>query len=265
MIDFNVFKYGKKYALTMSFDDGAYDDKLTEIFNNYKIKGTFHLNLSSESFKNSDITPDMLHERYKGHEISCHGCLHKTLTYLPVQQLYSEIFENRRVLEEFAGYPVIGHSYANGKYSDEVISALKSMGIVYSRTTKNTGDFALPNDFMKWHPTCHYKQCMEYGRKLLDSMHGYFGYPKLLYVWGHGHELEHNSHWGMMDEFCSMMSENESIWYATNIEIYNYITAQRRLVISADESMVFNPSSMEIWFAKDDNIYSAAPGQMLNL
>jgi len=188
---------------------------------------------------------------------------HRTLTYIPVNSIHEEIFEDRKTLEKYSGYPVRGMSYANGAYNDEVINALKTMGIVYARTTKNTGSFGLPDDFMAWHPTCHYKQCMEYGQKFLDSMNGYFGHPKVLYVWGHGHELENNNHWEMMEDFCKLMSGNDKIWYATNIEIYDFIMAQRQLVISADESMVYNPTATKVWFTKDKTVYSIEPGEQI--
>lgn len=261
MIDFYVFKDGKQYALTMSFDDGSYDERLVELFDKYGIKGTFHLN-SGKMMNDGSIR--QIGEIYKNHEISCHGVTHRSLSYIPLNSISGEIFEDRKNLEKYAGYPVRGMSYANGCYDDNVIASLKAMGIVYSRTTKNTSNFKLPEDFMQWHPTCHYKSCMEFGQKFLDSMNGYFGYPKVLYVWGHGHELERNGHWEMMEDFCRLMSGNEKIWYATNIEIYNYINAQKQLVISADESMVYNPTAEKIWFVKDGTVYSISPGEQIN-
>ncbi len=256
MIEYDVFFEGKQYILTMSFDDGAYDERLVSIFNKYGIKGTFHLNSG-----NMDLSH--INEIYKGHEVACHGSYHRSMTYIPMQALTEEIFEDRRKLEKAVKYPVTGLSYANGIYTDEIAKVLKNFGIVYSRTTQNTSNFRIPEDFMKWHPTCHYKNCLEMGQKFLDSMTGYFGYPKLLYVWGHAHELERNSHWEMIEEFCKLMGNNEKIWYATNIEIYNYLTAQRSLVISADETIVYNPSAITVWFSKDGKCYKINGGETL--
>ncbi len=40
-----TFKNGKNKALTMSYDDGIFQDKrLIEIFNKHGIKGSFHIN-----------------------------------------------------------------------------------------------------------------------------------------------------------------------------------------------------------------------------
>lgn len=262
MIEFDIFGEGKRFALTMSFDDGQYDERLVDIFNRHGIKGTFHLN--TDSMKKRELY-DRIGEIYKGHEVSCHGVTHRSLDYIPKTGFVSEIFEERRALEAACGYPVVGLSYANGVYSRETINALRALGIVYSRTTKNTGGFRLPEDFMEWHPTCHYKEGMEKGQQFLKSMTGYFGYPKLLYIWGHAHELEHNNHWDMMEEMCTLLGGNDKIWYATNIEIYRYITAQRSLVISADERMVYNPSAIPVWFSRDKIDYCIGGGELLKL
>ena len=258
MIEYDIFAQGKRYAMTMSFDDGCYDEKLIKIFNKYGIKGTFHLNSDILGDKISQIA-----EIYKGHEVSCHGANHRTLKYIPIQGIYKEIFRDRKNLEEQVGYPVVGMSYACSVYTDEIISALRSMGIVYSRTTESTDDYHIPNDFMKWHPTCHYKKCISKGEDFLKSMDGWFGYPKLLYVWGHGHEVQRYGDWQMIEDFCKMMSNNPRLWYATNIEIYRYITAQRSLVISADEHIVYNPSAITLWFSKDKKDYKIESGETL--
>ena len=42
-IRFDCWKDGKKRALTMSYDDGVFQDRrLVEIFNRYGIRGSFH-------------------------------------------------------------------------------------------------------------------------------------------------------------------------------------------------------------------------------
>ena len=62
-----------------------------------------------------------------------------------------------------------------------------------------------------------------------------------------------------------MVSGNDEIWYAANMEIYRYVTAQRNLVISADESIVYNPSAEEVWFTCDGEIMSVKGGETKKL
>ncbi len=64
---------------------------------------------------------------------------------------------------------------------------------------------------------------------------------------------------------CQMTGNNDEIWYATNIELYEYITAQKQLVISADNKLVYNPTNVEIWFTDDDDEHSILPGQIMKL
>ena len=268
MIRYDVFAGGKRFALTLSFDDGRFDDRLIEMMNRYGIKGTFHLN--SNNMKILGLY-ESIGEVYRGHEISCHGSTHCTLQYMPTQGLIAEIFEDRRALEAQAGYPVTGLSYACGGYTQELKALLRGMGIEYSRTTQNgrTG-FQIPEDFLEWHPTCHYKDGIRKGEEFLAIIDrwkrtGWLGFPSLLYVWGHAHELENNGHWEMMEEFCKLMSGKEEIWYATNIEICRYIKAQRSLIISADEQIVYNPTAIDVWFSKDETVYCVKGGETLKI
>ena len=81
------FPGGKHKALTMSYDDGKYQDrKLIEIFNKYGIKGTFHLN--SDLLTNPErISKDEINSLYQGHEVSAHTCTHPTIARCPKEQI----------------------------------------------------------------------------------------------------------------------------------------------------------------------------------
>ena len=151
MISFDIFKYGKRNALTLSYDDAPVCDiKLIEIFNKYGIKSTFHINSGLlDDDTGWHVAKKDIKEVYKGHEISAHGLCHRPLTQLPSQNIIPEIIDNRRELECLCDYPVRGLSYANGFYNDEVISALRTCGIEYSRTGKSTKSFLLPQDFLE--------------------------------------------------------------------------------------------------------------------
>ena len=43
--------------------------------------------------------------------------------------------------------------------------------------------------------------------------------------------------------------------YATNIEIYDYKMAQRQLVVSADESIIYNPTQTEVCIRHGESIF----------
>ncbi len=257
----NLTRYpgGKKKALTMSYDDGAvYDIRLVEIFNKYGFKGSFHLN-SGFFGDDTHIKADDVRSLYEGHEVSVHTVTHPSLTALPDQHVFTQAFEDRRTLEALCGYVVRGMSYPHGAYNDNVMRILKSAGIVCSRTTVATNSFALPNDFLAWHPTCHHNDDLD---GLLDTFINYKFLPPLavFFIWGHSHEFNRNNNWEIIENFCSKAQSLDDVWYATNIEIYDYVQAVRSIVLSADDSIAFNPSNTTVFAEVNGEIVKLEPG-----
>ena len=88
----------------------------------------------------------------------------------------------------------------------------------------------------------------------------------MFYLWGHTYEFDDNDNWNVIEEFTEYMSGRESeIWYATNIEIYEYIQDYERLVWAVDMSKVYNPTNRTLWFSHRSELRSVAPGQTLDL
>ena len=54
-----------------------------------------------------------------------------------------------------------------------------------------------------------------------------------------------------MEQILKLIGNNDKIWYATNLDIYNYLSAQRRLQISVDEQMFYNPSDITVWVERN--------------
>ena len=267
MIRFDILKDGKRTALTLSYDDGKLSDRrLVEIMNKHGIRGTFHLNSGRIGTDENFVSKQELTTLYKNHEISCHGVYHYALSTLAPQNIIGEILDDRRDLEAITGTIVRGMSYANGVYSDEMIGAVKNCGIVYSRTVQSTHSFTFPEDFMKWHPTCHHRDCLEDAKAFFHQLErGFRPYPRLFYVWGHSYEFDAFNNWEIIEEFCELMGGRDDIWYATNIELYEYITAQKSLIISADNKTVHNPTATKVWFSESGEVYSINPGETLKL
>ena len=68
-----------------------------------------------------------------------------------------------------------------------------------------------------------------------------------------------------MEEICCKLSHKEDTWYATNIEIYEYVEAYLSLVFSADSSIIYNPTLKKLWFEIDDVLYTINPGETLRI
>ena len=250
MIQYHIYPGGKRRIVTFSYDDGpASDERLIDIFNKHGVKGSFHINASR--YKNASES-EIAHARavYSGHEVSCHTVSHGWPARMPLQTVVSETLGDRLELERVFGYPVVGMSYPSGSYSREVIEALRCCGIVYSRTTKNTGGFSLPENFLEWHPSCHHRDALSLSERFLATLDSEWTHP-LFYIWGHSHEFRTEADWEHIEKVVSTLSGNDKIWYATNLEIYDYMTAQKQLRISVDERTFVNPTALDLWVEKD--------------
>jgi hypothetical protein len=92
-----------------------------------------------------------------------------------------------------------------------------------------------------------------------------YRFPRLMYVWGHSYEFEQRNNWSHLNDLLKILSGKEDIWYATNIEIYEYVEAYERLVSSANGNVIYNPTAKTIWFTVDGEHYKLAPSETLNL
>lgn len=258
------FPGGKDKALTFSYDDGqVYDRKLVDIFNRYGVKGTFHLNsgvLGQEGF----VARGEIKELYHGHEVACHSVTHPFFSEIAEGQMLREILEDRRILEQDAEKIVRGFSYPFGEYGEALIGMARSLGIVYARTVEDTMSFNLPTDFMVWNPTCHHNKVTE---ELMDDYLNPPAYRKLalFYIWGHSYEFGQQDNWEHMEHICEKLGGKESVWYATNMEIYEYITAMRSVVFSADGDILYNPSATPVYMLAGEKEVCLAAGEAFSL
>lgn len=246
------FPEGKAKALTMSYDDGKLaDERLVEIFNKNGIKGTFNINYGMIDKDEKRLKSSVVRELYKGHEVATHTMTHPTIERCPLVSVASEILEDRKGLESMTGGLVRGHAYPNGSYNEEIKQLFKQLGVAYARTIKSVPDYALPTDPLEWNPTCHHND-----PKLMEMAEFFANfqkkqYLKLMYVWGHSYEFDNNDNWNVIEEFCEYMGGREDIWYATNIEIIDYMAAAKNLKFTADGEKVYNPSVTSVWLQID--------------
>jgi peptidoglycan/xylan/chitin deacetylase (PgdA/CDA1 family) len=264
---FNAFPGGANRALTFSYDDGVTQDRrLVKIFNQHGMKGSFHLNAGLLGRKPRHLDAEEIAALFQGHEISAHSFTHPFLDHVPTATVVQQMLEDRRKLEALAGYPVRGMSYPYGTTSDRVVDALGQLGIEYSRTTHATRSFDLPAEPLRWHPTCHHNHdVIALGEQFQARGDRYGNRQHLMYVWGHSYEFDNDDNWDVIDQFCAQMANHPRTWYATNIEILDYLAAQRSLRFSADCDLVYNPSAIAVSFTADGQLREVAPGQTLQL
>lgn len=267
------FPEGRAKALTFSYDDGVTaDGRLIEILNKYGLKGTFNLNNllfdCAEWHGRMDEEQTFLTFNNQPHEVALHGARHIFLDKVPLAEAAKEVVQNRVYLENKFDRVVRGMAYAYSACNDEIADMLRVLGVVYARTTESTHTFALPENFLKWHPTCHH------GDPELPALVEEFanGSPLnevkhreswLFYVWGHSYEFDDNGNWSIIENLAKRLGGREDIWYATNIQIYEYVQAYKSLVFTIDGERVYNPSAIPVWIELRGRVYKVEPSQSL--
>ena len=259
MSTFYRFPNGLHKALTLSYDDGVEQDiRLMEILDQHGIRVTFNLNSGCWAQEGTVYPAGQIHRRMSksqvekvyanpNHEVAAHCLTHASLTEISPAEIAHEVLADRENLEAMFGGIIRGLAYPFGTFSDTVVDALKATGVAYARTVVSTNNFAIPNDWLRLHPTCHHAapnlpQLCE--RFLSDRAP--FG-SQLFYLWGHSYEFEADNNWHVIEEFCEKMGGHDDIWYATNIEIVDYVNACRAVYASADGKTFHNPTSIDVW------------------
>lgn len=272
MPTFLRFPNGKAKALTLSYDDGVIQDKrLIDILKPYGIKATFNIN--SGLFSEQDVTDKgrmslkQAKDTYigSGHEVAVHAVTHPFLERLSPPDLAREVWQDRQHLETHFGGVIRGMAYPYGTHNTAVVEALKTFGIAYSRTTVSTRDFRLPVDWLRLTATCHHND-----PALPDLTERFLAEspssdPWLFYLWGHTYEFDDHDNWQVIEDFAAKIGNREEIWHATNIEVYDYITAYRNLQFSTDATVVYNPSCQTVWFEKDGTLTHVCAGETKTL
>lgn len=271
-----VLKYGKTKVLTLSYDDGSvHDIRLIEIMNKHGLKGTFNIN--SGMYLPEDAVREKFNGKLKlseaqklyidsGHEVAVHALTHPFLEKLDTSEIIYEITEDRRSIESLYGKITRGMAYPYGRYNDTVVDVLEKCHIAYARTTKSTYQFRFPDNWLLLHPTCHhnYENLGELIQKFVETPSRHRN-AEMFYLWGHSHEFDKDDNWDVIERFAEYAGGHDHIWYATNIEICDYVKAYERLQTSYDKKIVHNPTDIDIWFDIKGEIYCIKSGETLRL
>lgn len=273
------FPGGKAKTVTLSYDDGCKSDlRLAQTAEKHGMKCTFNLN-SKRLALGKDLTADDMKELIaRGHEAAVHGDEHIACGIAPAAVGIKDVLTCREALENTfeqiirgMAYPDTGiTAFANGTDYGTVKSYLTSLGIAYARTLGGDNDsFELPSDWHAWMPTAHHSNpdIFTFIDKFIsaDPNSGYAArrHPLLFYMWGHSFEFDCNDNWDLLESICAKLGGNEDVWYATNIEIYEYVNAYNSLILSADGKRVYNPTLVPVYFHQPEKTYCVLPGETI--
>ena len=280
------FPGGKPKAVTFSYDDSPkYDKQLAEIFDKYGMKGTFNINGSTIHTPGSTLTQEEVKEFIleKGHEVAVHGLLHRAEGSIRPISGIREVVDCRLELEKTYGLIIRGMAYPDTGITktpdcttsyETIKGYLKDLDIAYSRTLAGDNNkFLLPDDWYAWMPTCHHNnpKVLEYIDEFVGidyngpKMYSAHRHSRLFYVWGHSYEFNNNNNWDHIENICQKLGGKDDTWYATNIEIHDYVESYKLLQYSADETIVHNPTATKIWFEVDSKPYQIKPGETIKV
>lgn len=270
------FPGGLSKALTLSYDDGVEQDaRLLDIMERHGLKGTFNLNSGMFALEGTVYPAGQIHRRmterqalalfaHSGQEVAIHGYEHGNFATLPAAQSLWQTMRDKEKLERLFGRIIRGMAYPYGAYSRELAQALKTCGVAYARTVESSHGFDIPTDWLTLPPTCHHTEpeCMPLAKAFAQSK------PyraQLFYLWGHSYEFERDNNWELMEELAALMGGREDIWYATNIQIRDYVEAWRGMHSSADGRRLYNPGVMPLWLLFDGEMHCIEGGEELVL
>lgn len=252
-IEIPYFPGDKRIALTTSWDDGTvHDRRLIAYLNQIGMKGTFNLN--SALLRRLPTDPPRHLDRsevaklMQGHEVAIHTLDHPTLPLIDASQIAHQVLQDRIELEEIAGYPVRGMAYPNGAYNPRVITLLRGLGIVYSRTVETTGNPWPVTEPLAWATTGHMFAEKD-GLPMGQYFEKWYQNPRsrgLFSLWGHSYEFDQNDRWGKMAEIIGPMAGKPDVWYCTNIALFDYEDARQRLILAANRRTAYNPSALPV-------------------
>ena len=271
---FVIFPGFRKKALTLSYDDGVTQDiRMVELMDRHGIKGTFNINSCNYDgeelkTKNGHIPLEQARELYGrgGHEVAVHSRTHPFLEALPAGVAAWELVRDPESLEALFGGIIRGMAYPQGTYNDDVVATVKQCGLAYARDVKVTGKFDLPQDPYRWQCTCRHKDAalMELCDQFLTMPMRYGA--KLFSMWGHSYEFDEPGGWEILEAFCEKMGGHEDIWYATNIQIFDYLHAAGQLRTSINGKRVHNPTATPLYLLVNKVQHVLLePGQTLEL
>lgn len=259
-LQFDAFPRGKRRALIMSYDDGRIGDRrLVEIFNRYRMRGTFHL-FTDVLGKTGFVDRSEVAALYDGHEVAGHSHTHPHLPHLSNEAVMMELLHSRQILESLVGYPVRGFAYPGGGFDDRIVSLLPAAGIAYARTTQIASSFLLESDFLRMPFSCHHSRAME---KLAEWKATPARWSTQVFmVFGHSFEFDNGQTWHIIEDFCKAAGGDETVWYTTTIDLIDYMNAVKQMRCSVDGRMAHNPNTIPIWAtAPGEKIICIEPGQ----
>lgn len=264
------YPQGKSKAFNVSYDDGVLQDKeLIDILNKYGIKGTFNLNsaLMKQEFAwfhecgmvVKRLSDRLIRDVYKGHEIASHTLNHPYMDHLSAEEILHEMAADRDNLQALSGTEISGFAVPFDHYSDLIRECAKIAGFEYVRTSKLSGSYTPPKDVYNWQAGIFHLSA-----ELGSFVDGFLDTDEelaLCQIAGHSYDLDAERIWERIETLFAKVAADESVWFATHIELVRYLKAMGKAVVT--DKYIHNTSDRELWFEIDGQTKSLQSGEEL--
>ena len=77
--------------------------------------------------------------------------------------------------------------------------------------------------------------------------------------------IRFKDNWEIIEDFADRVAGHDDIWYATNIEVYDYVKAYENLIFDATLTTVTNQSAIDVWFVLERREIKVGAGQTVKL
>lgn len=215
-------------VITFSFDDcEIYDRRLADMLRDFGMKATFFLISGQLGLKVpfhrygvdtvvERVSVAEIPETYRGMEVASHTRSHRLSQ--EESTIIQEVNESVAELSRACGHTVFGMAYPGGHCSRVQVDTLRHTGLKYARTATPSYDFAPPQDWYMWQPTCHYADAQL--PDLLERFASSAG-DLLFHVYGHSYELtqpDPHKNWTGFEWILRQMAALPGVQYCTNYE-----------------------------------------------
>jgi peptidoglycan/xylan/chitin deacetylase (PgdA/CDA1 family) len=241
----------KLKIVTTSWDDGDVRDlRIAEMLRSRDMRGTFYVPIEPFNGNRSLTHDDLRSLTAEGFEIGGHTIAHEIMSQVPAGKVDYIVTTCKAMLEDTLGERVRMFCYPRGRYTGQVVEALKKAGYDGARTVRllatetKYGPYDLPTSTQVYpHTRTEYLRnigrsrnlgrlydyvtrlsfdddWITIGKKLFDRVLDQGG---IWHLWGHSWEIDQLGLWDQMPEMLDYVCGRQDVLYLNNRDLVQYV------------------------------------------
>ena len=120
----------RTFIAIITFDDMCRENtRAAKLLERYGIQGVFFLTTA-----NLKVLKDGIEDIAMMHEVGSHTHTHADLTVLSKEEVYYELRHSKEILRVTTNKEVISFAYPHGRFTEEVMKAVRDVGYLIART-----------------------------------------------------------------------------------------------------------------------------------